>query len=453
VIGDEYCGLRKSRHRGAGGTANIWNTPVRSAPGAKYVPLEPSDFDRWEDSDRDAWPFEYSHLVPYYERAQVVCGLGPFRYDGGSWVSPTRRLLRLSEPLSTGVYQFGTARLFTDTYVRELCRCDDVQICHHAVVRRLEIGDGRDRVTAADATSLCGRHLRVLADVFVLAAGAVENARLLLLSPDADARAIGNQYGWVGRCLMEHPRDRGLRLFPGRPSFIDEVAFYDAHETADGTIVCGRLALDTRSAGLPGASITLFPGNTAGPNCGLSGRLLRRVRRVVGSSGVSGGYGWSDRPQPRRDPAWFRMLVNVEQRPNPDNRITLSRKRDLLGLPQTEMHWRFTDEEHAALQRLRRFIASASRASGLGQVIVDEDVRPDPNAHHHAGTTRMHADFRYGVVDTDLRVHGTANLFVTGSSVFPTAGFANPTLTIVALSLRLADHLLARRRPAADSSD
>jgi choline dehydrogenase-like flavoprotein len=81
---------------------------------------------------------------------------------------------------------------------------------------------------------------------------------------------------------------------------------------------------------------------------------------------------------------------------------------------------------------------------GLGRVLVGADDPPDPNAHHHVGTTRMHADARLGVVDADSRVHGLANLFVTGSSVFPTGGFANPTLTIVALALRLADHLEAR---------
>ena len=120
----------------------------------------------------------------------------------------------------------------------------------------------------------------------------------------------------------------------------------------------------------------------------------------------------------------------------------LSRARDALGIPLPEMHWRFTQEDGSALAMLRASIARHLEASGLGRVIA-EPRAVDPNAHHHAGTTRMHADARWGVVDADLRIHGVANLFVAGSSVFPTAGYANPTLTIAALSLRLADHLKA----------
>ncbi len=89
-------------------------------------------------------------------------------------------------------------------------------------------------------------------------------------------------------------------------------------------------------------------------------------------------------------------------------------------------------------------------ASGAGRVEVAPPLAPDPDAHHHAGTTRMHPDPELGVVDADLRVHGMDNLFVTGASVFPTAGVANPTLTIVALTLRLAGHL--RTPPAPPSA-
>jgi choline dehydrogenase-like flavoprotein len=137
------------------------------------------------------------------------------------------------------------------------------------------------------------------------------------------------------------------------------------------------------------------------------------------------------------------MLINIEQRPNPENRVVLARDRDALGVPSVAVHWRWRDEEQAELERLRQALCRWVEASGIGRVEV-EAGRPDPNAHHHAGTTRMHTDPRFGVADADARVHGTENLYVTGASVFPTAGFANPTLTIVATALRLADHLKQR---------
>jgi len=119
----------------------------------------------------------------------------------------------------------------------------------------------------------------------------------------------------------------------------------------------------------------------------------------------------------------------------------LGRKRDALGLPKVEIHWRWRPLDEENLGRLRGIVISELEQSNLGRVELEPGLRPDPNAHHHAGTTRMHTDPRQGVVDENSRVHGVENLFVAGSSIFPTAGFANPTLTVVALALRLADYL------------
>lgn len=113
-------------------------------------------------------------------------------------------------------------------------------------------------------------------------------------------------------------------------------------------------------------------------------------------------------------------------------------------MTRVALHWRWREPEQRGLERLRERIVTAFQAAGLGRVTLDAGRRPDPNAHHHAGTTRMHADPRQDVVDPESKVHGTENLFVAGASVFPSAGFANPTLTIVALALRLADRLASR---------
>jgi choline dehydrogenase-like flavoprotein len=150
--------------------------------------------------------------------------------------------------------------------------------------------------------------------------------------------------------------------------------------------------------------------------------------------------GWSRlRGKPRRFAA-LELLLNLEQAPDPDNRVTLDAACDRFGLPKPTLHWRWRALDQANLVRLRALVADELERHGLGRVEV-ADAPPDPNAHHHMGTTRMHRDPRRGVVDEHTRVHGLSNLYVAGSSVFPTSGFANPTLTLVALSLRLADHL------------
>ena len=448
VVGDPYAGLRKTRCRGVGGTVCLWNTPVGSELGAKYVPLDPCDLEERADFPHGGWPFDYSHLEPFYQRAQTLCGLGPLAYEGKDWSQGEHACLALDgERLATRVYQFGVARLFTRSYPRDVGRSVNTCLCHHATVYELETeGRGR-RVVGAKLAGLSGGQLRVRATIFVLAAGAIENARLLLLSNGSSSDALGDRHGWVGRCFMEHPRDYALTLIPRSPDLFKAAAFYDAHPARDGTIVGGRVALDERAirtARLPNASVTLLPRPKMEPSSiGVRARLLSRLRHLVGRQPRS-GYGWSRISEMSRTFDAFQLQVNFEQRPNPENRVALARKRDLLGLPQAEVHWRWREEEQANLERLRTVLASGLEGAGLGQVVVHTGLRPDPNAHHHAGTTRMNADPRYGVVDADGRVHGTDNLYVTGGSVFPSAGFANPTLTIVALALRLADHLKLR---------
>jgi choline dehydrogenase-like flavoprotein len=332
------------------------------------------------------------------------------------------------------VYQCGVGHLFTEAYPHDARRSGNVTLCHHATVCGLERHE-------ATVSSPSGGRFRVRAAVFVLAGGAIENPRLLLLSE------LGNRHGWVGRCFMEHPRDHALTLVPRTPELFNEVAFYDAHASREGATVAGRIALDERTIRterLPNASMTLRPRTKGRPSSsGLTARLVSRLRGAS-TARPDVSYGWSG----VRDPASvfdaFHVLVNVEQRPHPENRVVLARRRDHLGVPRVQLQWRWRREEQADLERLRTVLASALEAAGLGRVEVRTGLTPDPNAHHHAGTTRMHADPRWGVVDGDGRVHGADNVYVTGGSVFSTAGFANPTLTIVALALRLADHLKKR---------
>jgi choline dehydrogenase-like flavoprotein len=139
-------------------------------------------------------------------------------------------------------------------------------------------------------------------------------------------------------------------------------------------------------------------------------------------------------------------LLNVEQSPHPDNRITLSNRRDSLGVPLPSLHLEWRADDHARLVRLRELFAR--NLASVGAVTIDSSSLPDLNAHHHAGTTRMHDDPNRGVADRHGRVHSSDNLYVAGASTFPTAGFANPTLTIVAMAVRLARHLGAAYRGA-----
>jgi choline dehydrogenase-like flavoprotein len=137
----------------------------------------------------------------------------------------------------------------------------------------------------------------------------------------------------------------------------------------------------------------------------------------------------------------------IEATPNRESRVRLGPARDHFGMPRVEVDWRLNASDQRGLQRLLHVMRDEFRRLGLGTIVLAPavDVAGWPTSmtggKHHIGTTRMHADPRYGVVDPQCRVHGCANLYIAGSSVFPTSGYANPTLTIVALAARLSDHL------------
>jgi choline dehydrogenase-like flavoprotein len=423
--GEAYAGLGRTRHRQIGGTANIWDVGLHDTTGAKYVPLSARDL--------TDWPIGWDELEPYYVEAHAICGLGPLEYGAARWSTPARRPFDLGGTgLMSGVYQFGYASRFTLDLVDELFGIDSVTVLSSATVVRLAFDQGPDRLPEVRAVDGNGRTIDVRARAVVLACGAVENARLLLLGGIGDGR--GSE--WLGRCFMEHARDFSLVLVPYSRKLFAEAAFYDLFTSEDGFLIGGRIALTDDALGsfqLPNASMTLVP--RARERRGQ--RLVARAIRMT----PQGRYGWSRVRSPAKAYESFEIVLNLEQRPHPVNRIELSARRDRFGnpLPSLQLQWR--EEEQEQLDLLRELLKEWFRLAKLGRLLTTAGRRPDLSAHHHAGTTRMALDRQDGVVDPNGRVFGVDNLYLTGASVFPSAGFANPTLTIVALARRLGRHL------------
>ena len=445
VTGDRYAGLRETRHRQVGGTAAIWNTRTRSGVGAKFTPLDPIDFETRQAVAHSGWPFSFNQLVPWYTRAQELCGLGRFDYDAATWARANREPLAELPGVESRVYHFGTRDVLLEPMLRAVHAGSNVRLVPDATVTRLEADRTGGRVIRARVASRRGSSWWVAANEFVLCGGAIENARLLLCSGH-DAAGLGNRSGWVGRCFMEHPRDRTLSLRVLDRGGYRRLAFYDLYGEAERE-VAGRLAIAERTLreeNLLNASATLLP---------IVREPARRMREVLGPLGrrapfdqllPRGGFGWSRHRLPTAVFEGFTVLLNLEQAPDPENRITLGRDRDGFDVPRAELHWRWRPADERSRQRVRALFATALEAAGVG-VVRQREGTVDPNAHHHAGTTRMHADPALGVVNADCRVHELENVHIAGASVFPTAGFANPALTIIALALRLADHLDVRR--------
>jgi choline dehydrogenase-like flavoprotein len=451
----------QSRVRAFGGTSRHWFSPGDETWAAR--PLDPVDFEVRPGVRYSGWPFDHAHLNPYYAPAQGLCGLGPFDYDPGRWSDPARTppLPLPPGPVVTTVFQHGTADF--DGYYPELVRASNVTLLLHASVVELATGEDPSQVERVELRRDDGSRSFVRARLVVLAAGGIENPRLLLLSSRVHRHGLGNVGDLVGRFFAERLSARSGYIVPASPDLIGRTGFYPVHTAAPEIHVQGALRVDdaaqregqllncafflsTRDLSFTAEAVrsvaTLSKARRRRP---LPADLPGHLGNIVTGLGDVGAVARAGLR--RSDPARsvLTMRVQAEQAPNPDSRVTLGSRRDRFGLPVARVDWRPTASDRASIRTSQEAVDRALRAAGLGHVefmLGDEDPPALLEGNfHHLGATRMHTDPARGVVNADCRVHGVRNLYVAGSSVFPTYGCSNPTLTVVALALRLADHL------------
>lgn len=423
IAGHDYFTLDSCRLRFFGGTTNHWAGNCR--------PLDPIDFAERAWVPHSGWPIDRETLDPYYERAQPVCELGPYDYDPNAWFGAGREapLPFDAGRLITVINQYSPPTRFGARYRTDVTGADNVRTLLHSNVIGMESDESGKRVSSVRVATLSGNRFSVRARAVVLACGGIENARILLASQATAARRLGLRDEFVGRFFMDHVVRPGAGLFvPTHSDFAPRP--YMQRVRREQTWLRAVLSPPpkrARSEQILHSRIRLDPQPWAADADGLARHL-----QGIASPG-----------RPARGLA-FGINVRSEHAPNPESRVALSDDTDALGLPRVRLDWRLSELDHRTLQRSAEIVASEIGRLALGRVRLS---RPTPEsdgirgAWHHMGTTRMSSTPATGVVDADCRVHGVSNLYVAGSSVFPTSGQANPTLTIVALALRLADHL------------
>jgi choline dehydrogenase-like flavoprotein len=334
-----------------------------------------------------------------------------------------------------------------------------VKVLLHSNLVEIRTSEDRSRIVEVEAATLSGKRFVVRPGQLVLAAGGIENARLLLLSEKEGAPALGNAHDQVGRHFTDH-FSFYERLVPGEESWIDPLLRFERVPTPFGTeVICNfRLnpAIQQRE-GMSSILFRLFPNRprsviaARSPVAKLSGLQLdaeaaRQAGVVARSIPELSRYAWRRVVNQEEPPAEFDLQVRVEPPPLPENRLTLTDERDALGQRRLRLDWRIDElSRHTARRGIELFAAEAARV-GLGRVesrfsATGEFPHSFEVGYHHCGSTRMSADPRSGVVDPDGRVWGTENLYVAGSGVFVTAGSGSPTMMIAAMTLRLASHL------------
>jgi choline dehydrogenase-like flavoprotein len=451
----------KIRNRAFGGTTTSW--------AGRCARLDPIDFEARPWVPESGWPIDRHEVERSIPEAETILGVTtPEAFAPRFWeTDPVHQALELPE-LSPRAHIIGRRFRMGKRYKSTLRRSATTTVIHDATVTELVAPAESSRVQHAECLSRIGRRFRVTAAAFVIACGGIENPRLLLLSRRHRSAGLGNDHDQVGRYYMNHPRGDSVgRLFlePGHPHFRDFIAGLTmGFERRVGARM--QLAVAPRADFMRREEIlnisSFFYGSSLQrlarlkPSLeaiteGIARRRLTRpilghAVRLFAEAPLLAEATWY---RARRIPFMIDHLVlvdQVEQLPNPESRVTLSDRRDRVGQPLVRLDWKIDTSVVRTHRVFYRALDARLRQRGIGRIesplLEDESFEPEyTDCAHPAGTTRMHVDARKGVVDTDCRVHGLANLFVAGGSVFPTVGNAAPTLTIVALATRLANHL------------
>lgn len=460
-IGREYPRIQRMRPRYFGGASNFW--------GGHIVPLRDVNFEKHDWMPHSGWPFGLNELLSYYDRAASMIKLAGYsHYFSGDDLA--RAIGNQNFPFNPKMVETVMSRYLTSSWNRapsigevlfdEVKDLPNVRFYTHANVTSLRCAANGNHVTQVSARTLQGNKFTVKARRFVLAAGGIENARMLLLSDDLHTNGIGNQHDVVGRYFMEHisfasgaivPNDKKTVL-----SHYGKVVDYGGGRYARAHLAIPQEMI--RHHKIPDFRAEIMVMDSVDP--GISTRFVNILRDLLLDSPLvyykfahhfrpiihwDEFYGRHNKDD--KGPAVYRLANYVEQTPNPHSRVTLSDKRDKLGMRKAALDWQLSPLDRKGILIAHQLIASEVARTGFGQMVnqfpkhEDEILAGARGGAHHIGTTRMHENPKNGVVDANCRVHGMENLYVAGSSVFPTGGYANPTFTILALTLRLADHL------------
>ena len=464
-VGLPYPPLEKTRLRGFGGTTWHW--------GGNVKPMDPIDFERRPGIHDSGWPFGLETLHPYYGKATHFFKLPPQVFDKPYWEKRHGPAWKFrDDAVSSQVFHtVGNGRVSGAVWEDDFRKARNVDVFLNATVVEVYTDEAVRHISEIIARTTNGRVLRFRARYFVLATGGIENARFLLLAANQQKEGLGNRHGFVGRYFQEHLTNPDFAdLFPQDP--FKNLGFYrgSSHDwgTAWGIL---RVADSTmRQHSLPNIRFQLstvinaFNENMDSPGMqsllalsearglDVSGDLGRHVANIIGDiNHIANAVYYRLAYYPNYPIRHITMVHIGEQLPNRESRISLSDKLDRFGQRKVVMDWRLLDRDSTGVLETVRYLAKSFGESGIGRLVsrlpegMFNDKPPKPH-FHHMGTTRMHTDPRHGVVNADCRIHGLENFYIAGSSVFPTSSCVNPTLTIVALAIRLADHLKKRLR-------
>lgn len=470
------------RRRMLGGTTSVW--------GGRCIPLDPEDL--LANPSRSGWPISFTDLSTYFPDANRFLDAGEADFFASGALPSRSILLNATSDLDIDrIERFSKPTDVWIKYKEQLSRSSAISVISGAACVEILVDDDGRCVTGLKLKTPSNRNHTILAPIVVLACGGLETPRLLLVSRHRRSCGIGNEHDVVGRYYMSHVGGNIGKLQFAKPEM---ASAFDYGMTVDGIYgrrliqLCSKLRQRDNICNIVfRPSIPTITDPTHGDPVLSAMFLVKRLivseyarrfgddhatlslwmRHVmnVGSGTpqmLAFGIDWmfrrvlASRKLPSvflyRSDGTYPLESNIEQLPNADSRVLLGSQTDPFGVPRLIVRWCTREDEVNTIGRAYRALRDAVLASGLGTVILEPNMEDliraslaSPQGGHHIGTARMGENSNSSVVDTNCEVWSTHGLFLAGSAVFPTSGFANPTLSAVALSLRLADYIVGRR--------
>ncbi len=444
TTGQRYYPLKSTRLHYFGGTTGHW--------AGMCSPFDPIDFIKRDWVPNSGWPISRKDLDPFYARAHEKLQLGPYNYEFTYWKKELPNLIPFSldeKVIWNKMWQYSVAR-FGKLYGDTITKAKNIHLYTYANVVDIITNGTITDIKEVVVKNHAGKTHKVRAKHFILACGAIQNARLLLASNSQAAQGLGNDNDIVGRYFMEHIEHASAELWLSKPFPTKLYSWsYGARASAELAIT-EKVQTENR---ILNGTVSLYPlafsrnldsemdvWNNEDPrksaeNFRESISEAREAAKKVNEGSISRA---------------FQLHTRIEQAPNPNSRVTIGAEKDDLGVPKTRLNWELTRLDKRSIRKIYQLLGQQMGISGLGRVRLREFLRDendnswpeDLNAGwHHMGTTRMSDNPKRGVVTSNCQVHGISNLYVAGSGCYATSGAPNPTLTLVALSLRLSDYV------------
>ncbi|WP_423147977.1 GMC oxidoreductase [Rubrolithibacter danxiaensis] len=443
--GQRYYPLQSARLHYFGGTTGHWAGFCST--------YDPIDFKKRAWVPKSGWPIKREDLDPFYPRAHKLVELGPYEYDLEYWQQKNEGLIPLpfdKDVIWNKIWQFSPPTRFGTKYREAIVKAKNIHLYTYANVNNIKTTDSVSEVEEVHIKNLAGKEHRVKAKHFVLACCSIQNARLLLASNKQAPKGLGNDYDNVGRHFMEHLEVYSGDLFLTAPQSLKLYMweFFTTKARAELAVTEKK----QEELQILNGTASLMP---------YMGKEQPAFIDTFSDSAQVSVEQWKEREKnykegkmPERPPGTYKqftLFTRMEQSPNPLSRVTLDKETDALGMPRVLLNWNLTSLEKRSIRKLYELIGQQCGLSGIGRVRVMDWLQDENDSNwpsilgggwHHMGTTRMHHDPKEGVVDANCKVHGISNLHIAGSSCYTTGGTANPTLTLIALTLRLSDHIM-----------